>query len=110
MVLQWFVALLSYLSPVLHHGLLPFDLQHLTPTAHTIPLVEFQLHLRVQKQRNIVKAIRIISAALCAYESQLWCCAVLPLQLHQQAKTLVQAAALALPANVFVSSPLFLSI
>lgn len=117
MVLQWFVALLRYLSQVLHHGRLPLDLQHLKPTAHADPLVDFQLHLRVQKQRNIAnnnhsgnKNHSGCSVCLQIYESHLWCCAVPPLQLPQQAKPLVPAAALALPANAFVSSPLFLSI
>lgn len=109
MVLWWFVALLSYLSPVLHYSLLPLDLQHLKSTAHTVPLADVQHHLWVQKQRNIVQA-RSCSVCLQICESHLWCCAVLPLQLPQQAKTLVQATALALPADVFVSSPLFLSI
>lgn len=109
MVLQWFPALLSYLSLVLHYSLLPLDLQHLKSTAHTIPLADFQHHLWVQKQRNIVQA-KSCSVCLQISEPHLCCCAVLPLQLPQQAKTLVQAAALALPANVVASSPLFLSI
>lgn len=104
---QRFAAPLSDLSPALHHSLLPLDSHHLKLTGHSVLPLGFQLPLRVQKHSYHYDQH---SADVYACRSHLRCCAVLPLQLHRQADTPVQAAVLSLPANVFVFSPLFLSI